>query len=127
MLNIIDQMRIAIPQEIQRAAELEQERERLLALANSEAEEIVVAAQERAEQLVCDHAIERTAQEHAAAIIARAEQRAAEIVDQAEAYAYGELRGLERQLARLQRVVANGMERLQERHEARRRNAARED
>jgi vacuolar-type H+-ATPase subunit H len=124
VLNIIDQMRIAIPQEIQRAAELEAEREGLLALANAEAEEIVAAAHERAEQLVQDHTVLQAAQERAAAIIVQAEQQAADTIDQAETYASGELRGLERQLARLQRVVANGLGHLQERHEARQRDAA---
>jgi len=38
LLNLLDQMRIAIPQEIQRASALEQERDRVLALANSQAE-----------------------------------------------------------------------------------------
>jgi len=124
VLNIIDQMRIAIPQEIQRAAELEAEREGLLALANAEAVEIVAAAQERAEQLVQDHTVLQAAKERAAAIIVQAERQAADTIDQAETYASGELRGLERQLARLQRVVANGLGHLQERHETRQRDAA---
>ena len=123
VLNIIDQMRLAIPQEIKRAAELESEREHLLGLANGEAAEIVSSAQERAERLVEDHAIVSAARGRAAAIIAQAEQQAAETVDQAEAYATDELHGLERQLARLQRVVANGLGHLQERHEARHNDA----
>ncbi|MGI6377215.1 MAG: hypothetical protein ACOX3S_14640 [Anaerolineae bacterium] len=119
VLNLIDQMRIAIPEQIKRAAELESERDRVLRLAAAEAEELIAAAEARAAQLVSEDAIRREAEVQAAAIIAQAETEAAGIYDQADAYAAGELHSLGRQLNRLQRIVENGISHLQERHQAR--------
>lgn len=119
LLNLLDQIRIAIPAEIQRAAELEQERDRVLSLAESQAAETLAEAQARAEQLVEEHAIRAAAEKRAAQIIAQAQEQAATICDEAEAYALGELADLGRHLARLERVVANGVQHLQQRHQER--------
>ena len=67
VLNIIDQMRIAIPQEIQRAAELERERDRVLDLATAEAEEIVAKAQSQAARLISESSVLREAEAQATA------------------------------------------------------------
>lgn len=119
VLNIIDQMRIAIPQEIQRAAELERERDRVLDLATAEAEEIVAKAQSQAARLISESSVLREAEAQATALVTSAEAEAAGIIDQAEAYAAGELHSLGRHLTRLQRVVENGISHLQERHNTR--------
>lgn len=99
ILNIIDQMRTSIPEEIKQARRTNQDRERILAQAQAEAtaikERIAAQAQmdassllaqasEEAAQLVEREEILRQAQGRAEHILRLAEERAQELVSQAE-------------------------------------------
>ena len=50
--DIINQLRVAIPQEVKTAQRMQQERERIIAQAKEEAERIVMLAREHAQQIV---------------------------------------------------------------------------
>ena len=79
LLDTVDQMRVAIPQEIREAQQIVAEHERLRREAEEEARLIIARAEEQAERLVSEHAItqqaEQSAQEFARDAEARLEQR----------------------------------------------------
>ncbi|MGB9880504.1 MAG: ATP synthase F0 subunit B, partial [Anaerolineae bacterium] len=77
--DLIDQMRVSIPQEIKRANDLLQERERVLATAAQEAERIVEEAREKAARLVDEHEIVAAARAEAESIKAEARREAEDI------------------------------------------------
>ena len=108
VLDILDQLRMAVPEEIRQAKRLSQERERLLLQAQAEAEKIIAAAEERAKLILAENELVKAAQERAAAIIREAEERAEEIRRGAASYVLEVLTGLETELMRLLATVRKG-------------------
>jgi hypothetical protein len=86
-LDILDQMRVAMPSEIKEARRVIAERDHVLAQAREEMERIVRSAENRAARLVEEHALVRTAQTRAIQIEEQAEQEAMTIREEAEKYA----------------------------------------
>ncbi len=86
-LDVVDQMRIALPSEVQYARRLVAERENLLAQARDEAERIIRDAEIQASRLVEEHALVRTAQARALQIEGKAERVARDVREEAERYA----------------------------------------
>src|ERR1035437_9644141 len=76
MLDIIDQMRVMIPDEVKKAQQVVQQKERILAQAQEEANRIVALAKEKAEQIVEREAIVKSAQARGAQIIPQAREDA---------------------------------------------------
>lgn len=113
LLDLIDQMRVTIPQEIKQARRIAQERERIIAQAKEEAERIVALAQEQASELIAQHQVVQAAEQRAALIIERAQREAERLKADADDYALTRLLELEETLSRLLQVVRNGIERLQ--------------
>jgi len=106
-LDIIDQMRIAIPEEIKQSKKIVAERDRVLAQAQEEAQRITVMAQEDAARLTNAHAVAKAAESRAAEIEAEAKSSALQIRQGADAYATQALSELESRLEQLsQQVVA---------------------
>lgn len=112
-LEIIDQMRISIPEEIAKASRVLQERERILAQANEEAGRILQMARERGEQLIDREATVQAAQNRAANIIEEARQAAEGVTDDADQYVLDTLTKLEQQLQKLMREVRSGIQHVQ--------------
>jgi hypothetical protein len=108
-LEIIDQMRISIPEEIEKAARVLAQRDRILAQANEEAARLVQLARERGEQLIDREALVQAAQSRAANIVEAARQEAEGITDDADGYVLETLTNLEQQLAKILAVVRNGI------------------
>ncbi|GEM_PF-783832 len=102
VLQLIDQIRAAVPEEIKQARRLNQERDRVLAQAQAEASRIRAAAREEAERLINDEEMVQLAAERAEQIEREAEERARQLRDGADIYAAETLRGLEEQLNSLQ-------------------------
>src|SRR5215211_1400843 len=75
-LELIDQMRISIPEEIEKAARVLGQRDRILAQANEEAARIVQQARERGEQLIDRESMVQAAQNRAANVVEQAQQEA---------------------------------------------------
>lgn len=117
-LDLIDQMRIAIPAEIREAQRIVQERDRILAEARQEAERIVAEARLKAQQLVEEHAVVQQARQRAQEIEAEAQRAADEVKRGADQYAAEVLEGLQAELHRILRTVENGLAALRERREA---------
>jgi len=114
--ELIDQMRVSIPQEIKRANELLQEREKVLAAASDEAERIIEGAREHAARLVDENEIMAAARAEAEGIKAQARRETAEILKGADEYAVGVLGDLESNLASLLQTTANGLAKLKKEH-----------
>lgn len=115
-LDVIDQMRTAIPQQIKDGERLQRERERVVAQAEEEAGRIVQQANEKAERLVAEHEVSRAAQQHADTILERARRQAEVLKADANEYARvvldsldGQLDAVEGQIANLLTTVRNGL------------------
>lgn len=115
ILNIIDQMRISIPQEIKAAAELQAQRDRVLARAQEEARRIIAQARDEVERMLDEDAVRAQARAEAEAMLREAYEHATRVTTGADRYAEEQLRGLERTVAELERVIQRGIETLVER------------
>jgi len=84
MLDLIDQMRVAVPQDIKEASQVLQKRDSVINQALSQAKGILAAAEEEARIKVRESSITRDAEGHAGQIIAEAERKAGNIIAMAE-------------------------------------------
>ena len=69
ILDLIDQMRVAIPEEVKKAQQVLAQRDRILAQAQEEANRTLAIAREKSEQLVERDAIVQAAQVRAEQIV----------------------------------------------------------
>ncbi len=115
--ELIDQMRIAIPDEVKKAKRINQERDRIIAQANEEAARIVELAQEQASQLAAEHEVTKTAQTRAATIVERAQREADALKLDADDYTVQVLGKLEEDLAKALGIVRNGLAKLHQERE----------
>ncbi len=112
-LNLIDQMRISIPEEIQNAAHVTQQRDRVLAEANEEAARIVQQARQHSEDLIDEHEMVKQAKVRAEYVIEQARIESAKITDEADAYVLAQLNQLEHQYTRSLEEIRNGINLMQ--------------
>jgi cell division septum initiation protein DivIVA len=115
-LDVIDQMRTAIPREIRDAEKIQRERERVIAQAEEEADRIVQRSREQADELLSDHEIIRAAATREQTIIERARNEAQVLKSEADEYAREvlvalneQVRAMEDQIAALLKTVQNGL------------------
>lgn len=113
MLDLIDQMRVSIPEEIKKAQQLLSSRDRLLAQAQEEASRTVQLARDRADQVVDRDPIVQAAQVRAEQIIAQARAEAELTRREADDYVQTSLSNLLKELERLTSQVNNGIQTLQ--------------
>ena len=111
--DLIDQMRISVPEEVKQAQRVDQERDRIIAQAKEEAGRIIDLARQDAAKLTEEHLITRQAQELAGTIEARARREAQSVQREADEYVMEVLAQLDADLARTLTVVRNGIEKLQ--------------
>jgi cell division septum initiation protein DivIVA len=116
-LELIDQMRISIPEEIKQANRIQQERERIIAQAHEEAERMVALARDQRDNLINEHEVLQAAQARNETIIERAKGEAEEIKADADEYVIEVLSELEEQLGTFLNTVRNGLLTLQERRQ----------
>jgi vacuolar-type H+-ATPase subunit H len=129
MLDLIDQLRVAIPANIRQARDVLQRRAQAIAESEQEAARIVEAAQREADRRLADTGVVRQAEERARQIIADAETRATsrlqETVNQArlqqeeaDRYALAILTRLDTQISTFLTSVRQGIESLKETSES---------
>jgi hypothetical protein len=109
-LEIIDQMRISIPEEIEKASRILTTRDRVLAQANEEAARVVQQARKKGEEMLDQEVNVQAAQDRAVNIIEQARQEALAIIAEADSYVMHELGQLEQQLLKTLTVVRNGIQ-----------------
>ncbi len=113
IMELIDQLRFNLPDEIKQANWTVSEQQRIIAEAHAEAARIMSRANERAEETASDHEILRRAERHGTQVVKDAQAKSDEIVRQAEAYAMEQLKQLEAHLGRTLATVRRGVEALQ--------------
>ena len=107
--EIIDQMRVSIPEEVKKAKRINQERDRIIAQANEEGARIIELAKDEAQQLASDTEIARQAQSRATTIVERAQREADALKADADDYTVLVLGKLEEDLAKALSIVRNGL------------------
>lgn len=124
-LDVIDQMRTAIPQKIKDGEKIMRERERVVAQAEEEAERIVQIAHDDAAKMVEEHELIRSAEARAEMIVERAHREVANLRLEADEYVRSVLVSLDEQLVSvdgqittLLTTVRNGLTTLSQVHEA---------
>ncbi len=113
VMDLIDQFRFNLPEEIKQATWTVQEQQRLISEAHAEAARIMAKANERAEQAVTDSEVLRRAERQAQQVVRDAQARSDQIIREAEAYALEQLQQLEAHLGRTLATVKRGVEALQ--------------
>jgi hypothetical protein len=113
-LDIIDQMRVSIPEEVKLAKRTEAERERLLLQAQEEANRLLEMAREKAKALTEEHELVLFARERAREIETEAHQQAEEILADTDEYIIDQLSELEEQLMKTLTTVRNGLRHVRE-------------
>ena len=135
LLDLIDQIRVAVPAEVREARNIAEEREEVLAQARQEAERVLAEAHAQIEERLEDDQIVKAAEERGREVIRQAEEKVAHMVreaeeqvrarlsqaeaaanqqmDEADRYALEMLRKLEAQLASFTATVQTGIETLE--------------
>jgi cell division septum initiation protein DivIVA len=124
MLDLIDQMRVAIPEEVKKAQKLIAERDRTLAQAQEEAKRTIQLAREKSDGLVERDSIVSTAESRAEEILAQAKLDAEGTREEADGYVLETLTNLEMELERVLNQVRNGIRAMMQQQEERRGAAA---
>jgi hypothetical protein len=116
-LDVIDQLRVAYPEEIRQARRVSQERDRMLAQAQTEADRIVQQAQRHADELLVESELVRAAEAKAEEVRVAAEGRANELRQWADHYVLQALSGLDDELSRLLAQIRRGRALIDRPHE----------
>jgi len=111
--EIIDQIRLSLPQEIRQARKVNADRDAVIDQAQTQAEQILKSAEEEARELVREHHISREAQAESEEIVNQAERKAAQVRREVDEYAYNVLLDLDQRLEGLVGTVRNGLRSLE--------------
>mgnify|MGYP001545456851 FL=1 len=109
MLDIIDQMRVSIPDEIKKSQQIMNQKERFLAQAQDEASRITSIARERSAKAITQEEVVVEARRAAEEIIAKAEIEKQKIMQDTDDYIVAELQKFKAELASLMQQVNNGI------------------
>src|SRR6476469_8085368 len=107
-LGLIDELRVAVPEEVRAAKRINSEGERIIEKAQEEAERIVAKAQEQAAFLIDERGLTQSAEAQSREIIANAHR-------DADDYAVGVLVGLEGDVVKTLQSIKKGIALLNER------------
>jgi hypothetical protein len=119
MLDIIDQMRIAIPEEVKKAQQLLGQRDRVLAQAQEEANRTLEIARQKADQLTSKEMVMQEAQRRSDQLLVQARGEAENVRSQADDYVMNSLTQLQTELERITNQVINGIRVVEDEQERR--------
>lgn len=108
VIRLLDDLREKLPNEIVEATHIVAERQRILEHAQEEAQKIIEQAKSYAIKLTDENTIAKQAQEHSNEIVILAHKEAADLRDDAVAYADNVFKHLEGQIERTLEVVRQG-------------------
>jgi len=108
-MDIIDQMRVSVPDEIKKAQQINVQRDRILAQAQEEANRTLALAREKSEKMVERSELIQAAQLRADQIIEQAKREAGVTQKEADRYVAETLTSLEAELTRVIAQVQNGI------------------
>jgi hypothetical protein len=113
ILDIIDQMRVSIPEEIKKSQQLLAQRDRIIAQAKEEADRTIGIARDKSDQLVERDAIVEAARARAEQIMEQARLDNEKTKREADEYVLQTLTNLEAEMDRILAQVRNGIRTLQ--------------
>jgi cell division septum initiation protein DivIVA len=114
-LGLIDELRVAVPEEVRAAKRINAEGERIIEKAQEEAERIVGRAQEQAAFLIDERGLTQAADAESQRIIAEAHDDADRIRAGADEYAVSVLEGLEGDVTKTLQSIQKGIALLDQR------------
>jgi cell division septum initiation protein DivIVA len=114
MLELIDQMRIAIPEEVKKAQQVMAQRDRVMAQAQEEANRTLQLSRDKAEQMIERDMIVQEAQRRAEQILSQARSESESTRVDADNYVVDTLMQLQDQISKLSGQVSNGIRMVQE-------------
>ncbi len=114
-LDLLDQLRAAVPEEVRAAKRINEETDRIVEHAQEEAERILARAQEQAAFLIEERELTRAAEIRSQEIIADGQREADEIRRGADEYAQSVLVQLEGECVRALQSIKRGLALLDER------------
>ena len=117
ILELIDQLRVAVPDEVRQAKRITEDAGRITERARDEADQIQARAQEQAAQMLEERELVKLAQQRATEIIDQASAEAAEVRRGADEYAAGVLIRLEGECIKALTSIKRGIDMLDERHQ----------
>lgn len=112
-MDIIDQMRISIPDEIKKAQQVIAQKDRILAQAQEEANRTVALAREKSEKMVEKSEVYQAAQVKVEQLSEQVRKESLQTQQEADRYVVDTLGGLERELKNILQQVQNGIKSLQ--------------
>lgn len=113
LLDIIKEVRLKLPDELKQAKWIKEERERIIAEAQKDADDIVKEAENRIISMIDEHEITKKAYEKKTEIIATANDIYREFSNNASNYADGVLKDVEDTMIKLCETINNAQESLQ--------------
>ena len=116
-LELIDELRHAVPEEVQTARRINSDAERILERAEQEAEKIVAGAQEHAQYLVSEQGLTDAADAEGRRILDQADAEAYDVRSGADQYAATVLVQLEGDVVHTLEAIRKGIEVLQRRNQ----------
>jgi cell division septum initiation protein DivIVA len=114
-LGLIDELRVAVPEEVRAAKRINAEGERIIEKAQEEAERIVGKAQEQAAFLIDERGLTQMADAESRRIIAVSREDAERIRAGADEYAVSVLEGLEGDVTKTLQSIQKGITLLDDR------------
>jgi hypothetical protein len=117
VLELIDQLRASVPDEVRQAKRITEEAGRITDRAREEGEAVIARAQEQAAQMLEERELVRMAQQRAGEILDTANGEAAEVRRGADEYAAGVLIRLEGECIKALTSIKRGIDMLDERHQ----------
>lgn len=109
VLEIIDQMRISIPEEVKKSQQILAQRDRVMAQAQEEANRTLTLAKRRGEESMSRNSVVEAAHERAEQILDQARADVESMRSEADEYAVETLAALEDELTRLLNQTRNGI------------------
>jgi len=116
VLELIDQLRVSVPEEVRQARRITEDASRISERAREEADAIIARAQAQAVQMLEERELVRAAQIRAGELIDQARAEAAEVRRGADEYAAGVLIRLEGECIKALTSIKRGIDMLDERH-----------
>ena len=117
-LGLIDELRVAVPEEVRAAKRINSEGERIIEKAQEEAERIVARAQEQAAFLIDERGLTQAADAESRRMIAEAHEDGERIRGGADEYAVSVLEGLETDVTKTLQSIQKGIAMLDDRRAA---------
>ena len=114
MLDLIDQMRVAIPEEVKKSQQILSQKDRVMAQAKEEADRTINIAKEKSQKLADRDTIVQESKKKASQIEEEAELKAKKTQSEADEYVAETLTNLEIALERVLNQVRNGIYILEE-------------